>query len=624
MNSGSVKQCFISHCSDDSALSNRLDETLRSQFDSNSCTFFYTSGTNNTTDTGDKRSQAIRNAIRDSDLMIAVITDSYLRSIISISELSAFWYLQKTVIPIVFDKDGIDFLKELMGEDVIYIHLGDKNPAHIRYCAEQMMKTMANHGFVPINEENAGQALYDLFSNCEQAKPRRRYIGSGENYENIDRYCEQYGVSRFSNSGYPVGELTQKISGCKELYILATTGGNLINALSSEYLPDALAKGMNLTVLIPNRYSSFVADVAEIEEMDDIKGNKKRFADQFDGVVYNLKRCLSKARKIAQSTGSDRCGEIFIGCSFNLIRQTITLAEWNDRIWGWLSVTIPPKRAVDGTPSIEFSGEKSESSMGKLIYDHVTAIKEISIRRGAWYRLSDHDDFSAFFLENESAEAYWKDLYQKAKQNSLLRDGESELIEVAAQHPLRPDGKPGKEFEKRLKRAEKLYHQLLNEGRNVHIYVPGSVHNYKGKTDPCSLSKAGKDYLISLGIPETDILGDEENIKFKGDRGVYNTADECYVASRIFFEGDYSRLHCVCSPNQLLRKKLFYVAFGVIPFFYTVNAENLAHDEIYELFHAIPDIIEHDHTWQDIGSFHGNRTRAERDPRLVSGSVTGE
>ena len=56
------------------------------------------------------------------------------------------------------------------------------------------------------------------------------------------------------------------------------------------------------------------------------------------------------------------------------------------------------------------------------------------------------------------------------------------------------------------------------------------------------------------------------NRRYKGEQGVYNTADECFVASRIFFDGDYRRLHCVCSPNQIQRKKLFYIAFGVIPY----------------------------------------------------------
>ena len=75
-------------------------------------------------------------------------------------------------------------------------------------------------------------------------------------------------------------------------------------------------------------------------------------------------------------------------------------------------------------------------------------------------------------------------------------------------------------------------------------------------------------------------------------------------------------MYCVCSPNQMLRKQLFYLAFEVVPQFYTVPCDNLAHDAIYELFEAIPDVIYKDHTWQEIDSVNARRTREDRMPRL--------
>ena len=613
-NSSSLsKKCFMSHSSQDIIFLNDLENQLRSHFDKEGYSFFYTSGAVDSTYIGDKRSDAIRKALQESDIMIAVITDSYLRSIICIQEISVFWYLKKTIIPIVFDKDGKDFLVELMGEDVIYIDLENKEKKSIELNASKMINSMASNGFVVSNQNQAHllDELIRLFTQGEQGRPQRPYIGSGENYHNIDQYCENYGINLFKNTNLPLDELIRRIKGCDHLYILATTGSNLINALSSEFLPSALAEGMCLTVLLPNRRSSFISDVAEIEAPENYEEHADRFEREFDSVIYNLKNCLKRAAVL----NPDNCGEVYLGCSYNLIRQTVILAVQNNKIWGWLSITIPPKRAVDGTPSFEFSASTGTVSVGQLIYDHIISVRDLAIKRNTYYRLSKCPNFHEFFLENKSAEDYWRNLYETAKQNTLFKDGEYDLIEVAAQHPLSKNGTPGREFEKRLDRAVLLYNQLGEEGINAKIYIPGSLHRFKGKTDSLPLSESGKHYLMSKGVPEKDLLAEEENHRYKGEQGVYNTADECYVASQIFLDGDFRRLHCICSANQILRKKLFYIAFGVIPYYYTVSMDYMAHDDIYELFHSVPDIIAFDHTWQGSDSIHGNRTRRERNPK---------
>ena len=604
------KKCFLSHSSRDVKFLNDLEKLFRSYYDKDVYSFFYTSGVVDSTYIGDKRSDAIRKALQESDIMIAVITDSYLRSIICIQEISVFWYLNKPIIPIVFDKDSKDFLAELMGEDIIYIDLENKEKENIELNASKMINSMTNNGFIVSDKDQARIDLIGLFTQSEQGRPQRPYIGSGENYHNIDQYCEEYGINLFKNTNLPLNELIRRIKGCDHLYILVTTGSNLINALSSEFLPSALAEGMSLTVLLPNRRSSFISDVAEIEAPEDCEKHADRFEREFDSVIYNLKNCLKRATAI----NPDNCGEVYLGCSYNLIRQTVILAIQNDKIWGWLSITLPPKRTVDGTPSFEFSASVGSVSAGKLIYDHIISIRDLAIKRDSFYPLSECLDFHEFFLENKGAEDYWRNLYTIAKQNTLSKDGEYDLIEVAAQHPLRSNGTPGKEFAKRLDRAVSLYNQLREEGTNAKIYIPGSLHRFKGKTDPLPLSESGKYYLMSKGIPEIDLLAEEENLRYKGEQGVYNTADECYVASQIFLNGDFHRLHCICSANQIMRKKLFYIAFGIIPYYYTVSTEHMAHDDIFELFHSVPDIIAFDHTWQGSDSIQGNRTRRERNP----------
>ena len=603
------KQCFISHCSDDAGFMRSFSPILTEHFDRAAYDFFNTYQEERSTLAGEGRSGALRQALRESEIMIAVISDSYLRSPICIAEISSFWFADKPVIPIVFDQDGVDFLYELMGEHVIYIQLSNRERS--RYSAQKLLSTLKSRGFIPKDRAAAEDAFCQLFLSAQQARPRRPYIGSGDNYKNIDQYCEQYGISLLRNTSLSPSVLTDRLRGAERIFIAATTGSGLINTLSSEFLPDALARGTDLTVLIPNRYSSYVNDVAEIESPDQPSSHMERFAREFDSAVYNLKDCLRRARQ----RSPDTCGEIYLGCAGNLVRQTVTLAVWPDRLWGWLSVTIPPRRTVDGTPSFEFSAARDEISVGRLILEHVESIRDLAKKRNMLVPLSEAGDFQAFFLENQAAEEYWKKLYAEAKANSLGRAGEAELIEVAAQHPLRPDGRPGAEFARRLDKARELYFKLRETDTPCAIYIPGSVHCYRGKADPCSLSEAGRAYLTAAGIPPEDLLGEAENRRYKGDQGVYNTADECYVASRIFFDGDYRRLHCVCSPNQIMRKKLFYIAFGVIPYYHTVNSDRPAHDDMYELFHSIPGILALDHTWQGSDSVQGKRTREERDPR---------
>ncbi|MBR2782147.1 MAG: TIR domain-containing protein [Oscillospiraceae bacterium] len=612
------RQCFISHCSEDREVMGALHRLMSACFDTDSLEFFNTSEEEHSTYAGQGLSQALRSALTESEIMIAVITDSYLRSPICIAELSAFWYMDKPVIPLVYSSQGAGFLEELMGQNVIYIDLvGTLSADQAQRRAKKMIRTLSNAGFPPRDEETAMGAFESFFLTIDQANSSRPFIGSGDAYRRINRYCDEFGISLFQNTSLSSAEMSAKLEKAETIYILSTTGNSLISSLSSEFLPAALSRGQNVIVLVPNRYSSYVLDVAEIESPDNAEAHKLRFAREFDGVMYNLKDSLARAKKINPAS----TGEVYVGCTHTALRQTITLAVTGEEIWGWLSLTMPPKRTVDGTPSLEFSGKIGSLSIANLAYEHLLSIRNMAERRNHFVCLSQHPDFQAFFLENDAAEDYWRNLYDQAKLNTASADGEAELIEVAAQHPLRANGAPGAEFKKRLDLAAELYRRLKDESededKEVRIYVPGSVHVYKGKADPCSLSDSGVKYLLGKGIPEEDLIGEDANRKYKGDLGVYNTADECFVASRLFLDGDYGRLHCVCSPNQLYRKKLFYIAFGVIPYYHTVSVDKPAHDDVYELFHSIPAVLYEDHTWQGADSVFGNRTRQERDPRYA-------
>lgn len=121
MNPFYSKECFVSHCSSDKAIMQCFSTLVNKYY--SKIAVFNTFDEKHTTKAGEDRSDTIKAHLKKSSAMIAMITDSYLRSTICISEISAFWYASKLVIPIVFNgKTGTDFLFELFGKDIIYIN----------------------------------------------------------------------------------------------------------------------------------------------------------------------------------------------------------------------------------------------------------------------------------------------------------------------------------------------------------------------------------------------------------------------------------------------------------------------------------------------------------------------
>lgn len=216
-------------------------------------------------------------------------------------------------------------------------------------------------------------------------------------------------------------------------------------------------------------------------------------------------------------------------------------------------------------------------------------------------------------LTKEEAKEYW---YEKQSLAQQTMEGHREcngiLIECASK--VLEDGlHPDFEFRARLNRTIELYHKLCQENEVVHIYVPGSLHKENGISDQCTLSTAGRRYLIERGIPDVIILGDRENVQYKGNEGVLNSADECFVASRIFFDGKYRELHCVCSPIQVTRKWFYYLEFGLVPLIHSVPVvDSDVMDIVTEQLRGTENVIYNDHNAQSHDSEVWINSRRER------------
>lgn len=215
-------------------------------------------------------------------------------------------------------------------------------------------------------------------------------------------------------------------------------------------------------------------------------------------------------------------------------------------------------------------------------------------------------------FSKDEADYYWKDRFESAIHNET----KNVLIEVAAMHPLN-NGKPGTEFQDRLIQAIELYNIEKDKGNNPIIYIPGSLHyvinpnNNTPQIDSQPLSEAGKEFLITHGIPEGAIRANVINLDIKGEDGVYNSGDECYVATQIARNENCGRIISVVSPVQIYRKALFYQEFGYNPEIYATGSEKIAHNYIGETFWSLYITYMNDQDWQT--GFISYLTRKERD-----------
>lgn len=189
------------------------------------------------------------------------------------------------------------------------------------------------------------------------------------------------------------------------------------------------------------------------------------------------------------------------------------------------------------------------------------------------------------------------------------------LIEVAAQHPLVENTVPGEEFSARLDRGVELAKELTQEGWAVSMYVPGSRHQEGSSVDSISLSEAGTAYLRSRVPHGVSVHGDDLNDRYLPDSGVFGSADECFVTAEFFREGSFERLLAIVSPQQLPRKLLHYIAFGVEPLLHTAPVRQPYHRIVHELTISVPEVLTQDPRAQGPNSPIAARLRKSRRPR---------
>ena len=210
-------------------------------------------------------------------------------------------------------------------------------------------------------------------------------------------------------------------------------------------------------------------------------------------------------------------------------------------------------------------------------------------------------------------EDYWRERFTAAREFMASREGRPKALIVAtAQHPLIDGHEPNEEFATRLAVARNHAHAVRLHGVPVEVYVPGS----RQKQDGIALADAGEAWLRANGLPpDVTIHASAANEQYRGDYGVYNSADEALVAAELFkADEDFGELYVVCSPGQAIRWELHAVAMGIAPDMHPVGVSGpMYHDATHEdKLIAYTRFV--DPTWQSKASVLGQLTRRMRRP----------
>lgn len=473
----------------------------------------------------------------------------------------------------------------------------------------KLQKQFPSTGWVRADSVGGTDAAQELFRLKRENRELRKRISALEEVDALRsefgllnhtpslQHAKEFGICAIAKGRADDALLDQKIEHAKHVKVLHTTGLGFFQT-HVQQLTRMLRNHGTLQILLPNPYSDFLEDVGHLE----VRGPGNPISSEFDVTMDNIRSIWEQAH----ATPCDTIGKIEIGCAHTLLRQTEIIcidkedetADDDQQIWCWVTMTMPPFRA--GADSVSFEcqtakgAESGDLSLAGMTNDSFNCIWKTS------NPIEFHgQDVPYFYKETSHAVTFWKKKLDDAKEFTLQAQNDSKrtgvLIEVAAQHPLQPDGTPGVEFARRLDMGYQLYREYQKKKIRCKLYVPGSLHMYQGKADQVSLSEAGQTYLITRKkVSPDDIYGEEKNVMYRGTDGVYNSADECFVASQIWKDEGFSELVCVCSPVQSMRKTAHYIALGVFPSVFTCPSPELFHDYVHEMFTALPHVLYED------------------------------
>lgn len=168
------------------------------------------------------------------------------------------------------------------------------------------------------------------------------------------------GIVRISPDGQAGPVMSEHIAASRHIAIMSTSAARVIE-IQKSYLVDALMKGCDVRLLVPELDSPFLRDVEESESEDSYR---ESISDEVVKVKRRLREAVGEAHRLAPG-GAEEPGasRVQIGSFTTHLRSTMVLC---DDDWGWLTITLPPARAPQ-TPSFELSNQGSHTLLAACL-----------------------------------------------------------------------------------------------------------------------------------------------------------------------------------------------------------------------------------------------------------------
>ena len=378
---------------------------------------------------------------------------------------------------------------------------------------------------------------------------------------------------------------------CREatlIKILYVSGAHYM-AENEKYFKQAMERGVKIQFLCAHPDSEFLLDIERLE----VQTGKRKAGTSIGDEI----------RKVSSQYDDTNMQIRYFNTEYRL--PYVIAYFGNGEVRTWLTVTLPP-----------YKSGSSFVLRGSMTKDKQNNNKELNFIEMIELNFDTSWNFATTDINGSSKRVgFWSELQGIAmkEMDRRLSSGKGLLIEVAAQHPLDADGiTPGPDFRMRLDEAIRIYNDPVLNGEGVKIYVPGSRHKAYGVADQIALAEAGRRYLLEHGVREEDIFAEESNTRYKLE-GVYNSSDESYVACRLFDNGNFRKLYCICAPHQVTRKAMSCIRCGFIPHFITASTYGFSKCYVEEVFESIPSVVNDEYALQ-INNLIADRLRLDRNP----------
>jgi hypothetical protein len=181
------------------------------------------------------------------------------------------------------------------------------------------------------------------------------------------RQCKKYGIAGLYDA--TISETQVHVSNAQRVRIMVLSGNTLIKSIK-ESLILALTgeKKVLIQIIVGTKESEYVTDVEELESEDR--------ENQISGEISTTESFLKEYLKIAaRNRNPDLIGKIQIGYSTTQLRSSIILV---DDDWGWLTLSLPPKRALQ---TVSFLLRKAENGILEDCINHFDKTWDILERK---------------------------------------------------------------------------------------------------------------------------------------------------------------------------------------------------------------------------------------------------